>query len=194
VRPVGRPGAGCHHEDPHDPGEDIHVMSGTNQRAQIVMSEAEVAEFLERERTATMATVGPDGTPHLVAMWYGLIDGTVWFETKAKSQKVQNLRRNDRITCLVERGYTYDTLQGVSLEGRGVIVDDPDVLWQLGVNVFERYNGPYSDELKPFVEVMLRNRVAVRIDVDRVRSWDHRKLGMDGVPLGGTTAEFIERV
>jgi hypothetical protein len=42
-----------------------------------------------------------------------------------------------------------------------------------------------------FVEVMLNKRVAVRVDPERVRSWDHHKLGMDPTPLGGTTAEFL---
>ena len=164
---------------------------GTNQRAQIRMSDDEVATFLEQQRTATMATVGPDGTPHLVAMWYGLVDGQVWFETKARSQKAVNLRRDARITCMVEDGLTYDTLRGVSLEGRGEIVEDPDALWEVGVSVWERYNGPYSEEVKPLVEFMLHKRIAVRIDVERVRSWDHRKLGMDPIELGGTTAQYL---
>ena len=59
---------------------------GQNQRAAIQMSDAEVLDFIERSRTATMATIGPDGTPHLVAMWYAVVDGQIWFETKAKSQ------------------------------------------------------------------------------------------------------------
>ncbi len=164
---------------------------GTNQRAQIRMSDDEVATFLEQQRTATMATVGRDGTPHLVAMWYGLVDGQVWFETKARSQKAVNLRRDPRITCMVEDGLTYDTLRGVSLEGRAEIVEDPEALWEVGVSVWERYNGPYSEEVKPLVEFMLHKRIAVRIDVDRVRSWDHRKLGMDPIELGGTTAAFL---
>src|SRR5260221_2380184 len=164
------------------------IAMGTNQRAQITMTDAECAEFIEQERTATVATMGPAGFPHLVAMWYGLIDGQIWLETKSKSQKVVNLRRDDRITCLIEDGQTYDTLRGVSLEGRGVIVEDPDALWQVGVSVFERYTGPYTEEMRPLVEVMLRKRVAVRIDVERVRSWDHRKLGMDPLPLGGSAA------
>jgi PPOX class probable F420-dependent enzyme len=138
-----------------------------------------------------MATLGPSGAPHLVAMWYAVLDGQVWFETKARSQKAVNLRRDARITCMVEEGETYDTLRGVSLEGTGVIVEDPDALWEVGVSVWERYNGPYTDEVKPLVEFMLQKRIAVRIDVDRVRSWDHRKLGMDPIPLGGTTAEFL---
>ena len=164
---------------------------GVNQRSQITMTEDEVATFLDQQRTATMATLGPSGAPHLVAMWYAVLDGQVWFETKARSQKAVNLRRDARITCMVEEGETYDTLRGVSLEGTGVIVEDPDALWEVGVSVWERYNGPYTDEVKPLVEFMLQKRIAVRIDVDRVRSWDHRKLGMDPIPLGGTTAEFL---
>jgi PPOX class probable F420-dependent enzyme len=164
---------------------------GVNQRSQITMTDEEVATFLEQQRTATMATLGPTGAPHLVAMWYAVLDGQVWFETKARSQKAVNLRRDPRITCMVEEGETYDTLRGVSLEGTGVIVEEPEALWEVGVSVWERYNGPYTDEVKPLVEFMLTKRIAVRIDVDRVRSWDHRKLGMDPIPLGGTTAEFL---
>lgn len=161
---------------------------GTNQRAQITMTDDEVAAFVAQSRTATMATIGPTGTPHLVAMWFAVVDGQVWFETKAKSQKAQNLRRDDRLTFMVEDGLTYDTLRGVSMEGRAVLVDDPDALWRVGISVWERYTGPYTDEAKPLVEFMLHKRVAVRLDVERVRSWDHRKLGLDPMPVGGTTA------
>ena len=167
---------------------------GTNQRAQIQMTDEEIASFIAQQRTATMATIGPTGMPHLVAMWFAVLDGVIWFETKAKSQKAQNLRRDPRMTVMVEDGHTYDTLRGVSLEGRGVIVDDPDAIWAVGVNVWERYTGPYSDEMKPFVELMLNKRIVVRVEPERVRSWDHRKLGMDPVPLGGSTAKYLRSV
>jgi PPOX class probable F420-dependent enzyme len=152
------------------------------------MTDDEVAAFVERGRTATMATIGPTGAPHVVAMWYAVIDGQIWFETKAKSQKAQNLRRDDRITCMIEDGLTYDTLRGVSIDGRGVIIDDPEQLWNIGVSVWERYTGPYTDEARPLVETMLTKRIAVRLDAERVRSWDHTKLGLPSMPVGGTTA------
>ncbi|MEO6988135.1 MAG: PPOX class F420-dependent oxidoreductase [Aquihabitans sp.] len=161
---------------------------GTNQRSKIAMSDEEIERFIIGSRTATMATLGPDGMPHLVAMWFAVLDGEIWFETKAKSQKAVNLRRDDRVTCLVEDGLTYDKLRGVSVEGRAEVVDDPDALWRVGVDIWERYNGPYSEEVRPFVEFMLVKRVAVRVRPERIRSWDHRKLGMDPIPLGGTTA------
>ena len=161
---------------------------GVNQRATIAMSDEEIADFVERSRNCTLATLSVTGSPHLVAMWYAVIDGQLWFETKAKSQKAVNLLRDDRVTVLIEDGATYDTLRGVSFEGRAVVVDDVDALWKVGVSVWERYTGSYSDELKPFVEIMLNKRVAVRVDVERTRSWDHRKLGMDPMPVGGSTA------
>ncbi|GGO69062.1 TIGR03618 family F420-dependent PPOX class oxidoreductase [Nocardioides deserti] len=163
-----------------------------NQRSQVVMSDDEVDTFLTQQRSSTVATVGPNGQVHLVAMWYAWLDGHIWLETKAKSQKVVNLRRDPRMSFLVEAGHTYDQLRGVSLEGNGVVIEDEQTVWDVCVNVFERYNAPYTEELKPFVELMAKNRVVVRLDVDRVRSWDHRKLGMDPLDLGGSTAEFLD--
>jgi PPOX class probable F420-dependent enzyme len=163
-----------------------------NQRAQIVMSHDEIVEFLNQQRSSTVATYGPDGQIHLVGMWYAVKDNTVWFETKRKAQKVVNLRRDPRMSFLVEAGQTYDQLRGVSLEGHGVVIEDEDVVWDVCVNIFERYNGDYSEEMKPFVEFMAKNRVVVRRDVDRTRSWDHRKLGMPAMELGGSTAAFLE--
>jgi PPOX class probable F420-dependent enzyme len=159
-----------------------------NQREQIVMSDAEVRDFLDRQRNASVGSINADGSIHLVAMWYAVLDGEIWFETKTKSQKVVNLRRDDRVSVLVEAGATYDQLRGVSIEGHAEIVDDPDQLWKVGVAVFERYTAPYTPQLRPAVEAMLTKRVCVRIRAARRRSWDHRKLGLPAMELGGSTA------
>jgi PPOX class probable F420-dependent enzyme len=166
---------------------------GQNQRSQIVMSPEEIDQFLTQRRTATMGTIGPSGLPHLVAMWYGYIDGKIYFETKAKSQKVVNLRRDPRIVCAVEAGDTYDQLRGVSIDGQAVIIEDTsdDEYWAAGINVFERYQGDFSEEMRPFVEAMMNNRVVVRVEPTRVRSWDHRKLGLPEMPLAGNTAQYL---
>ena len=161
---------------------------GTNQRSKIVMTDDEIAAFVAASRTGTMATVGPDGQPHLVAMWYGVVDGDIWVETKVKSQKVVNLKRDPKISFLIEDGMTYDSLRGVAFEGVAEIHDDPDTIFAVGVSVWERYNGPYTDDLKPAVDMMMNKRVAVRIRPHRVRSWDHHRLGMPPMPVAGSTA------
>lgn len=149
---------------------------GINQRARIKMTPEEVDAFVQSSRTMTMCTINHDGSIHAVAMWYGFLEGLVAIETKAKSQKAQNLRRQPAMTCLLEDGDRYEELRGVELVGRGEIVEDRDRMWALGVSMYERYNGPYKEEARPVVEAALHKRIVVKLLVDRVVSWDHRKL------------------
>ncbi len=157
---------------------NIPMGHGVKQRDVIKMTEAEVDAFLHERRPMTMCSINHDGSIHAVAMWYGFLEGCVAVETKAKSQKVQNLRRDPRLTCLFEDGDYYEELRGVELVGHAEIVEDPDRMFTLGVDVFERYYGAYTEDLKPFVETMLNKRVVVKLHADRTVTWDHRKLGM----------------
>lgn len=128
----------------------------------------------------SVATICPDGRIHLVAMWYGFIGGWPAFHTYAKSQKVQNLRRDPRITVLVEDGDTYDSLRGVQISGTGEIVEDEETKVRLALEVMERYgpagSPPGDRDMRAFAERFVTKRVAVRIHPERVVSWDHRKL------------------
>jgi len=151
---------------------------GVNQRKAIRMTDDEIEAFLGERRNMTMCSISPDGSIHAVAMWYGFLDGCVTVETKAKSQKVQNLRRDPRLTVLFEDGDYYEELRGVELVGHAEIIDDPAQLWQLGISVFERYYGTFSEEMNPFLEAMLHKRVAIKLHAERTVSWDHRKLGL----------------
>ena len=68
------------------------------------MSEDEIAAYLDEQTVLNVATIGPTGHPHLVAMWYVVLDGKPAFWTFGKSQKIVNLRRDPKITGLVESG------------------------------------------------------------------------------------------
>ncbi len=149
-----------------------------SRRDQIKMTDAEVQAFLEEQKTMAIATIGPSGRPHVIAMWYAFFDGVPTFWTFAKSQKVVNLRRDPRITCMVETGDTYAELRGVELVAHARIIEDPAEVVRFGIVEFERYQGrKVTDALLPGVERMAQKRVLVQIEVEKVVSWDHRKLG-----------------
>ena len=156
---------------------DETTRDGVKQRGKIVMSQEEIDEFLLGRRSMTMSTINKDGSIHSIAMWYGFLEGCVAIESKAKAQKVMNLRRNPNLTMLVEDGETYETLRGVTLIGKAEIVEDPDRVFELGVSVFSRYFAPYTEEMKPAVDMMLNKRVVVKLNVERTITWDHSKLG-----------------
>jgi PPOX class probable F420-dependent enzyme len=147
-----------------------------SRRDLIRMTDEEVQAFLAGRHVMNIATHSPDGTIHLVAMWYGFLEGAPAFETYAKSQKVLNLRRNPTITALVEDGDDYDELIGVELVGTAEVIDDRDRLLAAARSVVSRYY-PIEDPaaLDAAAEALANKRVAVKINVERVVSWDHRK-------------------
>jgi len=149
-----------------------------SRRDQIRMSPNEVAALLDEVRTLQVATINPDGTPHLVAMWFAVEDGNPTFWTYSKSQKIANLRRDPRLTVLVETGDSYDQLRGVSMVGRAALLEDRADVLALGERIYERYWGPITDDaIREGVRTMGAKRVGVVVRADEIVSWDHRKLG-----------------
>src|SRR5215213_9329508 len=108
-------------------------------RGAIAMSDAEVTAFLEQERVVTCATLGRDGWPHLMPLWYVVRDGELWAWTYAKSQKVRNLERDSRCTLQVEAGGSYGELRGVMMKAAGAIHRDPQVVTGIGNALSARY-------------------------------------------------------
>jgi PPOX class probable F420-dependent enzyme len=148
-----------------------------SRRDAIKMTDEEIRTFLEAGRDLQVASINADGTPHLVTMWYGMLDGEIAFWTYAKAQKIVNLRRDPRLSVLVATGDRYEQLKGVSIVGRAEIVDDPDEVLRYGEVVYERYWGPLDDTVRDGVRAMGAKRVVIRVKPEKTLSWDHSKLG-----------------
>src|SRR5512143_1568968 len=113
-----------------------------NRRSQISMTPEEVDAYLhDGRKTLNVATIGPTGHPHLVAMWFDFLDGKPVFWTFGKAQKIVNIRRNPKISALVETGEAYNELKGVELVGTATIVEDYDTVLAIGKTVGRRYQG-----------------------------------------------------
>jgi PPOX class probable F420-dependent enzyme len=148
-----------------------------DRRREIRMSEAELAAFLEEQRTVVCATVGPGGRPHLAALWYLPVDGRLDCWTYAASQKARNLERDPRATLLTETGTSYQELRGASLECDAELVRDPERVLDIGVALAVRYGAAPGPELRARLAGQAAKRVGIRFRPTRVSSWDHRKLG-----------------
>ena len=150
-----------------------------SRRDAIKMSDAEVAAFLDQERVMTCATLGRDGRPHLMPLWYLVRDGTLWAWTYGKSQKVRNLERDARCTLQVEAGRdVYAQLRGVMIEADAVIHRDPDVVVGIGADLAERYSGTQATpEVLEAMRAQAAKRVGLEFRERSLTSWDHRKLG-----------------
>ena len=140
------------------------------------MSAAEIAAFLDEQMVMQCATVSPSGRPHLVPLWY-VPDGVElsgW--TYRKSQKAKNLERDPRATLQIEAGVEYDKLRGVMFECDVKVEPDPGEVERFGLELFGRYAGDLTDEIREMVAKQAQKRVGLTFRPTRTVSWDHRKL------------------
>jgi len=152
-------------------------MAGSG-RAAVRMSPDEVEEFLGSQMKVQVATVNPDGSPHLTTLFYVLDQGRIAFWTYASSQKIKNLQRDARITCLVEAGDDYFELRGVSVTGKAELVTDEDRIREIGSAVATRmvHGADLGDLGREMVERQVSKRWAVVVEPVKVATWDHLKM------------------
>jgi PPOX class probable F420-dependent enzyme len=146
------------------------------QRAAVAMLDAEIRSYLEQGFTLQVSSNGTNGYPHQVAMWYGILDGKVAFQTFAKSQKALNLRRDPRISVMLESGTRYDELKGLVIEGEAELVDDPVEIVRIMEAMGPRYPGASRGARQMDRLEMARKKVGIIVHPRRVYSWDHTKL------------------
>lgn len=148
-------------------------------RDAVRLSDDELAAFLAEQTKVQVATVGPDGAPHLTTLFYALDDaGRITFWTYAASQKIANLRRDPRVSALVETGEDYFELRGASIRGIARLVEEYDEIRALGARVLARMSGGADlGELgADILDKQASKRVGVVIEPEKVASWDHRKM------------------
>jgi PPOX class probable F420-dependent enzyme len=132
--------------------------------------------FLDGERRAHVATINADGSPHVVPLSYVVIDGLLTFWTHPQSRKVANLRRDARMTCLVEAGDRFEEFRAVQLAGRVELGEDRATSERVGLALFTRASGQLTEKLRATVSALVDERIALTLHPDRVVTWDHRKV------------------
>ena len=148
------------------------------QRDRVAMTPAEVEQLLASQHKVQLATNGRDGFPHLVTMYYVLMDGLITFWTYRTSQKARNLDRDPRISCLVETGEAYFDLKGVLVQGTARRIEDPAAVIEIGRRISAVFSEPLTagHGLTDYVEHAARKRFGYAVEPARVISWDHAKL------------------
>ena len=142
------------------------------------MSDAELRAFLGERVVMQCATIGPNGRPHMMPLWFVPENGTELVSwTYAKSQKAKNLERDPRATVGIETGVQYHELRGVTFECDVELEREPERVESYGLRLFERLAGELTPEMRAMIAQQAQKRVGMRFVPTRTVSWDHGKLG-----------------
>ena len=113
----------------------------------------EALSFLAERHLATLTTLRQDGTPHVVAVGFTWHEGVARVITNRSSRKVAHVRGQGRAVVA-----QVDGARWLSLEGPGVVSDDPERVAE-GVRLYAlRYRQPAVNP----------ERVVIEITIDRV--------------------------
>ncbi len=123
------------------------------------------AERLSRSRNFWVASVQPDGRPHVMPVWGMWDDAVLWFSSSVESRKARNLSQDPR--CVVT---TEDATDPVVIEGTARIVTEPAALQR----VIDLMNAKYgTDSNVSFLDPAVNATIEVRpVRVFGLRSAD----------------------
>lgn len=134
------------------------------------LSVEELDTYLAERRAARVATVGADGTPHVVPLWFVWNGGALFLNSTLGNPTVENMLRTGTAAAVIDDGDEYEELRGVVLRGR---VD------RLGDTAPSDVERAWSDKYMGGAEVPYRrwrNRTWFRLTPVRTASWDFRKI------------------
>ena len=148
----------------------------------IALTDDELDELLTSCSIMRIASHGPGARINLTPMWFAWQSGAIY--VWCRGQKLANMRRDPRVTVLVDRGDQFSELQGVMIDGTATVLEDGTaedadaglavVRSGIGGKYAGRSEGARGDAQTRTATGSSRRWV--RIDPITMVSWDNRKL------------------
>lgn len=105
-----------------------------------------LAKLIEWERVCRVATMGHDGTPHLVPVCHVVADGKIYFASGNDGRKVQDLKANPRVAVTVDLySDAWANLKGVMVQGTTTLIDKGPRFRKIRALLYRKYP-QYPDE------------------------------------------------
>jgi PPOX class probable F420-dependent enzyme len=151
-------------------------MQEQRRGGKLSMNTEERDAFLASERTCRVASIGRDGSPHVTPLWFAWDGTALWLTSIVRSQRWTDLRRDNRVSVIVDAGGPFTELRGVELRGRAEVVGEAP-----------RTGEPVPELDAPerlFADKYAGGRVHhdgrhawLRVAPAKIVSWDFRKMG-----------------
>lgn len=134
------------------------------------MTPEQVNAFIDsRPGWLALSTIGPDGYPHTVPIGYFRLGDDIVIGCRAGTQKLRNIERNPKVSCMLEDGSTMSDIRGVVVQGRATVHTDPEELLQLAREA-ARARGVAEADLPAEPR---QGSAYIRVRRDKVISWDY---------------------
>ena len=145
------------------------------------LTEGEAWAVLAESHTGILTSLRRDGVPIALPLWFVVLDRRIYVSGPAGAKRIARIRRDPRVSFLVESGQRWAELRAVHVTGRARVVTEPEVL----ARVAEALDAKYRTFRTPRSEMPAATRGHYEVQLatieitpdDRILSWDNARLG-----------------
>jgi PPOX class probable F420-dependent enzyme len=142
------------------------------------LAKAEIDAFLAQPLIARIATVRPDGRPHVVPIWFHWDGTSIYMETPPTFVKARNLAANPNVAITVDITEGGLRFKAVVLEGKVQILTDRTEVLNLVKTIYTKYLGPEGVESPTPKRMINSEHIIIKLSPSKILSWDDTRKGL----------------
>jgi PPOX class probable F420-dependent enzyme len=135
------------------------------------MSPHEIEDFLSESNIARIATVKPDGSPHVTPVWYLWENNQLLILIMKGSVKESNIKQKKKVAVTVDSNTAPN--KGVIIEGTAKI---EELTEEIERRICQRYLK--KENLDEYLELShgYYPQILIRIQPEKIITWDYSKI------------------
>ncbi len=128
-------------------------------------------EFLRDQKILRLATIGKDKTPHIAPVWYRYSEKKLYIGTNTKTKKVQNIKKNNQVSCCVDVGINAPNIYGVLIQGNANIIIENSKVKTIAKKILSRYFKTLKN--KSAMELLDDTNCIIEIVPEKFTVWNY---------------------
>jgi len=138
-------------------------------REQLRLEQDELDRLLAETHEIHVATVSPNGRPHVAPLWFVWHEGALWLNSLIKSRRTRDVAAGSPVAVCADAGTEYPELRGAVLEGSFVDASaDPGLAGAKAAFAAKYWSGAEMPVTK--------SHVWLKLVPEKIASWDFRKI------------------
>lgn len=127
-------------------------------------------EFLKTQKILRLVTIGSNDIPHVVPVWYLYSSKKIFIGTNTKTQKAQNIKKNNKVAFCVDAGVN-SPIYGVMGQGNANIILENNKVKNIAKKILARYFKSLQN--KSAVKLLDNTDCVIEITPEKLSVWSY---------------------
>ena len=128
-------------------------------------------EFLRDQKILRLATIGKNKTPHVAPVWYRYSGKKLYIGTNTKTKKIQNIKKNNRVSCCIDVGVNAPNIYGVLVQGNANLIIENSKVKTIAKKILSRYFKTLKN--KSAIELLDDTNCIIEIVPEKFTVWNY---------------------